>query len=149
MGLLNFSTTIAAEKTVAEIQALLVKHHCRAIQTRYGAQGEVVGLSFTLSGEYGAREYALPINVAGVLRTLQIEKRAGRLPNLPLNRIDEAQARRVAWRIVKQWLEGQLALVQTRVLDLDQVLLPFQLVDGERTVYQVYQQQQTALPRPG
>jgi hypothetical protein len=146
---LNYSTSIAVEKTVGEIQAILVKHRCRGMQTRHSASGEITSLSFTLATEYGQRDYLLPVNVDAVLKTLVAEKNAGRLPNLPSSRVDRAQAARVAWRILKDWLEAQLAIVQTRVLSIDQVLLPFMLTGGQRTVFQVYQEQQAALSKPG
>lgn len=146
---MNFTTSVAVEKTVGELQALLVKHRCRGIQTQFNDAGEITSLSFRLATEFGERDYALPVNVDGVLRTLEREKHAGRLNGLPWTRINRAQAARVAWRILKDWLEAQLAIVQTQAVSWDQVMLPYQLIDGERTVYQVYREQQMALPKPG
>ena len=48
------------------------------------------------------------------------------------------QAERVAWRILKDWLEAQLALVQTEMVSLDCVMLPYMQADDGRTVYELY-----------
>lgn len=149
MGLMNFSTSVAAEKSVGEIEAILVKHRVRGVQKRYDAAGEITSLAFSLETPFGERSYRLPVNVDGVLATLEREKQAGRLPNLPWTRLNRHQAARVAFRILKDWLESQLAVIQTRAVTLDQILLPFQVAnDAGETVYQLYQRQQAALPAP-
>jgi hypothetical protein len=152
MALLNYTTSIAAEKTIGEVQALLVRHQCRGMQTRYSPTGEIVSLSFTLATEFGERDYSLPVNVDGVVQTLIHEKEAGRLPNLPWRvaqdaKLLRAQASRVAWRILKDWLEAQLAIIQSRTVTLEQVMLPFMLVENGATVFDVYRAQ-NALPAP-
>jgi len=55
-------------------------------------------------------------------------------------------AERVAWRIVKDWLEAQLAIIRTEMATLDQVMLPYMRADDGRTVYELYRDQALALP---
>lgn len=155
MALLNYTTTVAVEKTVGEIQATLHKHRCRGIQTRYSDDGEITGLAFTLKTEFGEKDYAMPVNVDGVMATLKAEKQAGRLEGLPWRVIEDPgelrrQSQRVAWRILKDWLEAQLAIVQSRSVTFEQVMLPYMLVEsdeGMKTVFEVYRAQ-NALPPP-
>lgn len=155
MALLNYSTSVAVEKTVGEIQSILSRHKCRGVQTRYSETGEITALAFTLQTDFGEREYAMPVNVEGVAQTLKVEKNAGRLNGLPWNVIEHApslraQAARVAWRILKDWLEAQLAIVQSRSVTFEQVMLPYMLVESEegmKTVFEVFQAQ-AALPPP-
>ncbi len=155
MSLLNYTTTIAVEKTLGEVQVLLRQHKVRGIQMRYDANGEVASLTFSLETAFGEHAYALPVNVDGVEQTLTTEKNAGRLNGLPWRVIESkaalrAQASRVAWRILKEWLEAQLAIIQCQVVSLEQVLLPFQIAnEAGETVYEVYERQQLALPKPG
>ncbi len=47
-----------------------------------------------------------------------------------------AQAARVAWRIIKDWIEAQLALVEAEQVDMVEVFLPYAQVQGGRTVYE-------------
>lgn len=64
--------------------------------------------------------------------------------NNPRNRnrsqIDDSrdQAERVAWRIVKDWLAAQLAILETEMVDVQQVFLPYFLNRQGQTLYEVY-----------
>ena len=41
---------------------------------------------------------------------------------------------RTAWRIVKDWVEAQMALVETRMVTVPQVFLPYTLMRNGRTL---------------
>ncbi len=61
--------------------------------------------------------------------------------------------RDVAWRIVKDWLEAQLALLQSRQVKLEQVMLPYMLGTGEQgepvTVYEALRRSETKALQDG
>lgn len=59
------------------------------------------------------------------------------------------QAERTAWRTVKDWLEAQMALMKTRQVAFEQVFLPYAIVDGDRTMFEVYRDRQLSLPGGG
>ena len=42
----------------------------------------------------------------------------------------------MAWRIVKDWVEAQMALLATGMVELEEIFLPYML-SGDRTLYQV------------
>ena len=47
------------------------------------------------------------------------------------------QARRVAWRIIKDWIDAQLALVEVRLVSLPEVFLPYAVSPRSgRTLYE-------------
>ncbi len=52
----------------------------------------------------------------------------------------------MAWRILKHWAKAQLAIIRTDIVTLDQVMLPYMRGDDGRTVYDLYRDQQLALP---
>jgi hypothetical protein len=47
-----------------------------------------------------------------------------------------AQAIRTAWRIVKDWVEAQLAIIETRMVKTEQVFLPYVIMRDNRTLYE-------------
>jgi hypothetical protein len=49
------------------------------------------------------------------------------------------QASRTAWKIVQDWIEVQMSMIQMKQADTLQVFLPY-VYDGKRTFYQVLQQ---------
>lgn len=149
MALLNYSTTISAAKTLGEIQGLLAQGGARQISVDYGAGGQPEAVAFTIRTAYGDLYYRLPANAEAVYATLQRQYQQGKVRR---GLVDRAQAARVGWRIVKDWLEAQLAIIEAGLVTLDEVFLPYHVPDGAadgRTMYQLYREHQTALPKPG
>ncbi len=145
MSVLNYTTSIAASKTIGEIQALLSQHGATRIAVDY-VERAPSGLTFALVTPHGARLFTLPVNVDAMHRLLVAERRAGRLKGGSRAVMESReQAERVAWRVVKDWLAAQLALVQTEMAALDQVMLPYLHVDGDRTLYAAYTEREDML----
>lgn len=138
MPLLNYTTTVAADKTAAEIIRKLAGAGASQILTDYHG-GRPTGLAFALQTPAGPRQYRLPVEVAAVEKVMR--SHGSGVPNRYQNR---DQAERVAWRIMKDWVEAQLALIETHMVSVDQVFLPYMLIDGS-TVYDLYLTQQLAL----
>jgi hypothetical protein len=132
-GPLNYTTVIEPSKTAAECVARLATHGATAIGLTYDA-GFPTGLQFQIDTAHGLQAYALPVNVDGTLKALQ---RAWRQHRIPQSKATLEQARRTGWRVIKNWLEAQLALIDAGVADMAEVMLPWMLVDGQ-TVYQTF-----------
>jgi molybdopterin-guanine dinucleotide biosynthesis protein A len=133
MPTLNYTTTVPVSRTLSEIQAMLVKHGADAVVSRYSA-GEIVGLSFTLPTPHGQRAFTLPVDVPAVHRVLVKQLGSDRKGS------SEEQAARVAWRVLKDWLAAQLAIIEAQMATLDQVMLPYLHVDGELTMYEAFRE---------
>lgn len=144
MVALNYTTSVPVGRTVAEVQALLGGHGAVAVLVRY-AEREPVGVAFTLHAPNGGRDraFTLPVDVDAVHRQLA-SREAGedirrRLRKNPAGFQSREHAARVAWRTAKDWLEAQLAMVAAQMVALDQVMLPYLVVDAdETTLYQAY-----------
>jgi hypothetical protein len=137
MPTLNYTTTIAAEKTIGEIQAMLARHGAAAIATSY-EQGEAIGLSFKLDTPHGPRAFTLPIDVDAVGRLLIEQVRTGEIRRDVGRMKSREQAARVAWRVLKDWVEAQLAIIEAQMASLDQVMLPYLHVNGDVTMWELY-----------
>ena len=149
MSVLNYTTKIAAAKTIAEVQHLLVQHGASRIAVDY-TNGQPSGLTFALVTPHGARLFTLPVDVDAMHRLIVAEYRAGRLRGLSKAVAESReQAERVAWRVIKDWLAAQLSLVQTEMVGLDQVMLPYLHIDGERTLYAAYRDRENVLALEG
>lgn len=142
MGLLNYTTTIPVEKTVGEMQAALAKAGASTIATQY-SEGAPRGLTFQLRTQYGPKIFTLPVDVAAVQRILQKQRPTGHMSVAKFRAVEHAS--RVAWRIAKVWLEAQLAIVQVEMATLDQVMLPYIHVDGDKTLYAAYLEREAAI----
>jgi hypothetical protein len=153
-SILNYTTTIAAEKTLGEVQGLLSRNGASRVSVHYDPDGVPVGLEFHIKTAQDERDYQLPLDLEAVLRLLDRASRerdpAGRRP-LPASWVTREHAARVGWRVIKDWVEAQLALVAIGLASLDEVMMPYQIVDGgpigHVRLYQAWQAHQQ-LPKP-
>jgi hypothetical protein len=135
MPLLNYTTTVSALRTGGQVQELLAKAGASAITFLYEA-GRIVGLSFSVNGEM----FTLPVHAQRVYKKLLSQTIAPKYQT-------RDQAERVAWRIIKDWLEAQLAIIETGMVSLAEVMLPYMHVEGGRTVFQAYEEQRQLAER--
>jgi hypothetical protein len=142
MALLNYTTTVPVTRTIGQVQGLLVEAGARSIVSDYDEAGRPVGIRFVVETFNGPRGFTLPINASRVEAVLKRQK-------VPPRYLTPEHAERVAWRIVKDWLEAQLAIIRTEMVTLDQVMLPYMHTTGGPTVYELYLTEQLALPAGG
>lgn len=129
MPILNYTTGISVEKTMGEIIGALSRRGVTRISSLFGDQGTPVGIAFTMKTDYGYRDFELPVRTEGVLAAMQADKK------VPRSQCTPEQAARVAWRIAKDWLEAQSALIDAQLASLDEVMMPYMIVDSGRTMY--------------
>ena len=139
MPLLNYSTTIEAVKTLGQIQENLASHGAKAIITEYDDDGMIAALSFEVKTSHGELSFRLPVHPEAVLRILENQGVPSRFAN-------ESQAIRVAWRIVKNWVEAQMALLETAMVRMEEVFLPYLITSGGHTLYERMLSTQFQLP---
>lgn len=128
MPALNYTTTIAVDKTTGEIQSMLGKAGAKAVAVMY-EDGRTTGVTFTIDTPAGLRAFSLPVDVDAMQRLLTKQRRSNK-------RVSDKreQAERVAWRVVKDWLAAQLALIDAQMATLDEVMLPYLVVGEDRTL---------------
>lgn len=137
MPILNYTTSISADKTVGEIQKLLAEHGASRIAVDY-ENGRPSGITFGLVTPHGPRGFALPVDIGAMHGLLKKEDDAGRLRSgTRAIRSSREQAERVAWRVLKDWVAAQMTMVQSQMASMDQVMLPYLQTDG-RTLYAAY-----------
>jgi hypothetical protein len=143
MPILNYTTRINPDRSVSEIQRILARHGATRVMVEYGGGGHPVGLTFLAPTKFGDRPFRLPAQIAGVERALARDASKGKVPKRLATR---DQAARVAWRVLKDWVESQLAIVEAGLASLDEVMLAYLVGVGNLTVYQVMVAQQLQLP---
>lgn len=143
MALLNYTTQVAVAKTVGEIISILTTHGARAVLQEFDDQRRIAGLSFQVLVGEQELAFRLPADWRAVLRVMERDRRVARRFKTP------EQAQRVAWRILKDWIEAQMALMAVNLATLEQVFLPYAILADGRTVYERLRQQQFVLPAAG
>lgn len=130
MAIMNYTTTVKPERTVAVIQDMLRKAGAKAVLCEYLDDGRLDYIAFRIDSVHGPIFFKLPARVDGVLRAMKNDK------SIPRSKKTAEQAERVAWRIVKDWVECQLALVESEQADLEQVFLQYAQSSDGRTLYE-------------
>jgi hypothetical protein len=135
MPLLNYTTKVDVYTTLGVIQGQLVKHGARKIMQDYDDDGRISALSFLIDTPTGARGIRLPANVDAVHAVLAKQK----------VKCDREQAERVAWRIVKDWVEAQMAILESEMVQMDEIFLPYMIGAGGQTLFEAYRKNQLLL----
>lgn len=108
MPLLNYTTKVNVFATLGEIQGILVAHGAKKIMQDYDNDGHISALTFGIDTPAGPRGVRLPANVDAVHAVLTKQK----------VKCDREQAERVAWRIVKDWVEAQMAILESEMVQI-------------------------------
>lgn len=143
-GLLNYTTEIAVGKTLGEIHEMLRLHGASDIMTSYDDSQNPTRVQFRIKTQWGPRPFSLPANPQGVYKVLVRQASAGKVQR---RFATEEQAQRVSWRIVREWLAAQLAMIEAENVSLEQVMLAYMTVAPEKTLYQVLNEGRLQLPQ--
>lgn len=135
MPLLNYTTKVNVYATLGEIQGQLVAHGAKKIMQDYDDEGHIAALSFLIDTPAGPRGIRLPANVDAVHAVLTRQK----------VKCDREQAERVAWRIVKDWVEAQMAILESEMVQMDEIFLPYMVNGQGQTLFQAYRSNQFML----
>lgn len=132
MAILNYTTTIDSFKTVSEIEYILMKHHAKSIMKNYDGES-ITGLSFLINTGAQQIPVRLPVRADECLKVLQKEKKEN-----PRKQIKDTreQAERVAWRILKDWVEAQMALLDIEMVRFEEIFLPYIETNSGQTIYE-------------
>lgn len=141
MAILNYTTTVDSFKTVSEIEYVLMKHHAKSIMKNYDGES-ITGLSFLIDTGVQQIPIRMPVKVDECLKVLKQEKREN-----PRKQIKDTreQAERVAWRILKDWVEAQMALLDIEMVRFEEIFLPYIQINNGQTVYERLEEQQFLL----
>lgn len=129
MAILNYTTQINVYKTISEITEILVNHGASKIVTDYEGKNPKA-ITFCVPMRDSIVFFALPANYKGVLNSMK------KFQGLPKKFLTEEQAIRVSWRIVKDWIEAQMAMVEAELADIAEVFLPYAVTSNGNTLYQ-------------
>lgn len=129
MPIANYSTTVEAIKTVGEIQGILVGHGARQILMNYTKDGAIESLSFIVETPYGEMPVKLPVDVEAMIKVLEKQR-------VPPRYCNRSQAVRIAWRILKDWVRAQMAILETEMVRMEQIFLPYAITKDGKTVYE-------------
>lgn len=138
MAIKNYTTKVAANRSVHEIQDCLIKHGATGILMEYEqGTGKIKALKFILALDGQNLPFQLPVDWRAFQAVLKSQK---------VSRWREEEfCYRVAWRCIRDWVLAQMALIETRMVSIPQVFLPYAVTRTGETLYEKMAQNPTLL----
>lgn len=132
MPILNYTTKIPAEKTVGEIQAVLGRKGAKSVNLEY-ADFRPAAVLFVIEFKGQDLTFRLPCNADGVLAAMKKDRK------IPRSSENFDQAERTAWRIIKDWIEAQMAIVEAGQSEMAEVFMPYAVIPAtNKTMFQAF-----------
>lgn len=126
------STEIEVQRTIGEIQSLLVRSGALQVLTSYDPKTrEPAALCFTLDVQGLTVPFKLPARVEPIFKIINAGSDWRRD-----KKKDMEQAKRVAWRQIYRWIQAQVALIETGMVAAAEVFYPYAQVSPNETVYE-------------
>lgn len=117
----NYTSQVPAARSVQHIEDRLVKHGAKNILKLYESH-KLVGVAFIVSINGTDMPFRLPARVSRVETQLRGSVRRPRAGTM--DRIAD-QAERTAWRLLADWIDVQMSLVELDQVELIEVFMPY------------------------
>lgn len=117
----NYTSQVPASRSVQHIEDCLIKHGAKNIIKMIDNK-KISGIAFVIAVNGKEIPFKLPSRVQNVEKQL---KGSVKRPNSETyNRISE-QAERTAWKLLSDWVDVQMSLVELSQIELMEVFLPY------------------------
>jgi hypothetical protein len=122
MSIRNYTSEIPASRSIASIMQRLVDHGASEVAASY-VDKRVVGLVFVIPG--GDSKH-IPIRLPARSKQIAVVLRRSykKVNDATAKRIEE-QAERTAWKLLDEWIQIQLNLIQLEQIEFLEAFLPF------------------------
>lgn len=145
MFLKNYTSEVPVPTTIMRIEQTLIRCGVNGIEKEYTREGSVIAITFRIQLEEDKpMRVRLPVDVDNACDMLYKEYMGSDL--LPDGKIIygsrkrrerdsfREQAERTAWKIIQDWVEVQMSMVQMKQADFREVFLPY-FWNGKRTFF--------------
>lgn len=146
MTIKNYTTQIKTEKTVMEIEQILVKFGAQGIYKEYQSS-RLSGIMFFLVKNNEKIPFKIPLSLEKTRTIVTYAVRDGKLARKYLEEpLRSEQGERIGWRVIKDWIHSQLSLLEINFADALEILLPYAYnVVENKTMYQKFLESKDSL----
>jgi hypothetical protein len=123
MALKNYTSKVPVSRSISFIESKLVANGARSIMKEYGPEGEISTLCFVINISSRDIPFRLPAKVQECERVLLASLSSRARPET--RKKMKAQAERTAWKILSDWVEAQMAMIELAQVDVMEVFLPY------------------------
>jgi hypothetical protein len=124
----NYRSGMSVQRIFENLNKVLATHGARQISYDYDGLGKATGLSFSIQTPRGMRTIRVPTRVERVAEVLKRQRAEG------WTKPD--QAYRTAWKNIHDWVVAQMALLDTEMVKLEEIFLPYMVDASGQTFYE-------------
>lgn len=160
MFLKNYTSNVPVSETIAKIEKTLIRAGVCGVMKEYSASGKVLAVTFHIEIGGAKMSVRLPADESAAIQALWLDYAEGERLTSDGNGLSNSrkskrkhdfieQGQRTAWKLVQDWIEVQVSMIQMKQADFRQVFMPY-IWDGEKTFYQRIEAQKfrALLPNP-
>lgn len=125
----------AGKNTFDKIQSVLASHGANKIMYDYSTDGTLEALTFGMQIEGVQIGFRLPALVENVVEIMYGGKDRYGFPK-KITDAQRAQAYKTAWANIRDWIDAQMALIDTKQVKLEQVFLPYMMGKNNESLYE-------------
>ena len=126
------NTYTQSPRIFEDIQKTLREHQARSVTLEYDGDKRIEAISFVLAIGTQSFSFKLPARYKNVESIF--ERKRGRR----LNDAEKDQAYKTAWANIRDWLAAQMALIETEMVDVGEIFLPYLLNNQGETYYEQF-----------
>lgn len=124
MNIKNYTSSVPADRSILQIENILIEMGARNIAKDYDDAGRVQSISFSIKRGEGIIPFRLPAKKEPI-KKLFIAGHGKRRPTVDQVKGYEAQAERTAWKNVKEWVELQATMIKLEQVEFLEVFMPY------------------------
>jgi hypothetical protein len=131
----NYTSSVNSDKSILEIERILIDMGARNIAKEYDGFGNVSAVSFSIPNKDSNIPFRLPGKIEPIKKLfLQQYKR----PSQVQMKQCEDQARRTAWRNVKEWVQLQHTMIKLEQVEFMEVFMPYMYnMSQGKTIFEI------------
>jgi hypothetical protein len=122
MNIKNYTSGVPAERSINRIEKILVEMGATSVNKQYDSNKKIEAIAFLIIVNGNTIPFKLPAKASEVESVLI--KSVKRMTEGTRMRIRE-QSERTAWKLVSEWVEIQMSMIQLKQADFIEVFLPY------------------------
>ncbi len=115
-------------RIIAGIQKMLIEAGARQIMFEYDDNGLAIGITFILKTPKNKIPVKLPVRLEKIRKVFEKDG---------VYYKDEMQPYRTGWKNIHDWIQAQLALLQTEMVKLEEIFLPYMATKEGLTYFEI------------
>lgn len=130
----NYTSSVPASRSVSHIEEKLASHGAQSVVKKYEDK-RLVAVSFFMQIQDKLIPFMLPAKTEQVKKLLHSNVKRPRKGTI--DKLTE-QSERTAWKIISDWVDAQMALVELQQAEIAEIFLPYMWNEKSgQTFYQI------------